>query len=89
MLDIIKRIGIDEAKFRQSLQYFGQDQQKQMKLMEVEQNMTASGGGDNDYETLTRDKVIEVFKVQMDIQMEQMRKMFEDPNLKNDASQMT
>lgn len=50
-------------------------------MMQVQQVQKSSGT--DEYETLTKEKCLETFKVQVDIQMKQMEKMINDPEMKN------
>lgn len=81
MMDIINKLGITEQEFQQNAMYHGQDQMKQIRMMQVQQVQKSSGT--DEYETLTKEKCLETFKVQVDIQMKQMEKMINDPEMKN------
>ena len=51
--------------------FHGQDQMKSMKMMEMQQEILASGSED-DFQMLTREKAIDAFKVKLRIQFGQM-----------------
>ena len=83
---VLEQMQIDEAEFQKNAIYHSQDYNKQMEMMKIQKNAQSATGG----EVLSREKTIETFKIQQDIQMKQMEIMMKDPSLQpNMMNQMT
>lgn len=92
--EIMEKLGISEEEFQRSTMFHGQDQRKGMQIMQMQQQTQASSAGRKDVKPLTKEKVMEVFKVQQEIQMESMDEMlnsgmgFNEPNTPDAQMQM-
>jgi len=71
--EILERLGVSEQEFQQSTMFHGQDQRKGMQIMQMQQSQ--QGQTDSNQEPLSRDKALEAFKVQQEIQMDSMDDM--------------
>lgn len=83
---IIEKLGISEQEFTQNTMFHGQDQFKGMQLMQVQQQTI--GAAAEEQAPLTKQKTMETFKVQLDIQMESMDKMMEGGAMQGGGDQM-
>ena len=77
MQAVLEQMQIDEGEFQKNAIYHSQDYNKQMEMMKIQKNAQSATGG----EVLSREKTIETFKIQQDIQMKQMEIMMKDPSL--------
>lgn len=76
LLQIIEKLGISEQDFQMNTMYHGQDQRKGMQLMQMQQQTAAAT--ESDAPPLSKQKTIQTFKAQQDIQMESMDAMLKD-----------
>lgn len=72
---ILEKLGISEQEFQQNTMFHGQDQRKGMQLMQMQQQTMPNTEA---IESLNKQKTIDTFKVQQDIQMESMDAMLQD-----------
>ena len=75
LFEIIELIGVSEQEFHRNTMHHGQDPNKGMQIMQVQQAAESSGNSDP---PLTKQKTMETFKLQQQIQMGSMEKMMKD-----------
>ena len=71
-------MGVSEEEFQRSTMFHGQDQRKGMQIMQMQQQTNGMPAANKEMKVLSKDKVIETFRAQQDIQMESMDEMLKD-----------
>lgn len=72
LMELIQKINMSEHDFQRNTMYHGQDQMKGMQIMQMQQQAAATS---EDLEVLTKQQVMETFKVSQQLQMESMDAM--------------
>jgi hypothetical protein len=78
LLQIIEKLGISEQEFQYNTMYHGQDQSKGMQLMQMQQQTVAAMDTTDSAPPLSKQKTIDTFKMQQDIQLESMDHMLRE-----------
>jgi len=83
--EIARKAGITDEEFQRNAMYHAQDQTKNVRIMHMQKEIQSSGK----HKVLSREKAIETFKAQQEVQMQQMEKMMSDPSIHSMTNQMT
>ena len=75
LYQILDKLGLSEEQFQRSTMFHGQDQRKGMQIMQMQQS--AAAPSTSDAPTLSKQKTIQTFKKQQEIQMESMDAMMQ------------
>lgn len=78
MFQILEQLGISEQEFQKNAMFHGQDQMKSMQIMQMQQQTQGPSSASESAPKLTKQKTIETFKVQQEIQMESMDEMMKE-----------
>ena len=80
LLALIDRLKVSDDVFKKTMNTYYQDQAKTIKIMQVQQEAGKMNTVINDFKVLSKEKVLEVAKAQIEIQQEEMKEIIKNRN---------